>query len=52
MREYSISPRHTYNMVEKGFSIAVTSRKQGIFSKRMWDEEEVRHLFKMAHVGS
>jgi hypothetical protein len=42
MREYNISPHHTYNMDEKGFLVGVTGRTKRIFSKQMWDKKEVR----------
>jgi hypothetical protein len=42
MKEYNISPRHTYNMDEKGFLTGVMGRTLRISSKRMWDKKEVR----------
>jgi hypothetical protein len=40
--QYSIEPRNTYNMDEKGFLIGVTGRSKRIFSRRMWEKKEVR----------
>jgi hypothetical protein len=39
---YSIDPRHTYNMDEKGFLIGITGRSKRIFSRKMWERKEVR----------
>jgi hypothetical protein len=39
---YSIDPRHTYNIDEKGFLIRITDRSKRIFSRRMWERKEVR----------
>ncbi|KAF2742948.1 DDE-domain-containing protein [Sporormia fimetaria CBS 119925] len=40
--EYNIEARHTYNMDEKGFLIGIISRSKRVFSRRMWEEKEVR----------
>jgi hypothetical protein len=42
MKEYNISPRHTYNMDEKGFLIGVTGRTKRVFTRRQWEKKEVR----------
>jgi hypothetical protein len=39
---YSIDPRHTYNMDEKGFLIGITGRSKRVFSRKMWERKEVR----------
>jgi hypothetical protein len=39
---YSIHPRHTYNMDEKGFLIGITGRSKRIFSRKTWEKKEVR----------
>jgi hypothetical protein len=39
---YSVEPRHTYNMDEKGFLIGITGRSKRVFSRRMWERKEVR----------
>jgi hypothetical protein len=40
--EYDIDPRYTYNMDEKGFLIGITGRSKRVFSRRMWEQKEVR----------
>lgn len=42
IKEYDIEPRHTYNMDEKGCLIGVIGRSKRVFSRRMWEENEVR----------
>jgi hypothetical protein len=42
INQYYIDPRHTYNMDEKGFLIGILSRLKRIFSRRMWENKEVR----------
>jgi hypothetical protein len=32
---YSVKPRHTYNMDERGFLISITSRLKQVFSRKM-----------------
>lgn len=39
---YSVEPRHTYNMDEKGFLIGITGRSKRVFSRKMWGRKEVR----------
>jgi hypothetical protein len=39
---YSVEPRHTYNMDEKGFLIGITGRSKRVFSRKMWERKEVR----------
>jgi hypothetical protein len=39
---YSIDPRHTYNMDEKGFLTGITGRSRRVFSRKMWERKEVR----------
>jgi hypothetical protein len=42
MEEYSIEPRHTYNMDEKGFSIGVIGKSKRVFSKVSWESKEAK----------
>jgi hypothetical protein len=42
MEEYSIEPRHNYNMIEKGFMIGVIGRNKKILSKVPWESKEAR----------
>ena len=37
IHEYSIEPRHMYNMDEKGFAIGVLTRSKRIFSKLAYE---------------
>jgi hypothetical protein len=43
--EYDIEPCYTYNMDEKGFLIGITGRLKRVFSRRMWEQKEVRESF-------
>jgi hypothetical protein len=40
--QYKVNAEHTYNMDEKGFMIGVTSRTKHVFSRRMWEKNEVK----------
>jgi hypothetical protein len=40
--EYSIEPRHTYNMDEKGLAIGLVNRSKRVFSKATWDSKGKR----------
>ena len=40
--KYNITPRHTYNMDEKGFAIGVLTRSLRIFSRASWAKKKVR----------
>ncbi|KAJ8115208.1 hypothetical protein OPT61_g3090 [Boeremia exigua] len=40
--EYSIEPRHTYNMDEKGFAIGLIHRSKRVFSKASWKAKKNR----------
>lgn len=42
IKAYSIEPRHTYNMDEKGFLTGVIGRLKRVFSRQMWERKEVR----------
>ena len=41
IEEYDIEPSHMYNMDEKGFIIGIIGRNKRIFTKAMWNREEV-----------
>ncbi len=40
--KYSIEPRHTYNMNEKGFAIGLVGRSKRFFSKAAWQKKRNR----------
>jgi len=42
IKKYSIEPRHTYNMDEKGFLLGITTRSKRIFSRQLFESKEVR----------
>jgi hypothetical protein len=44
--EYKVDAEHTYNMDEKDFMIGVTTRTKHVFSRRMWEKEEVKALLQ------
>jgi hypothetical protein len=49
--EYQLEARDIYDMDEKGFSIGILGRSKRIFSRRMWEKKESRHLSGMGHVS-
>jgi hypothetical protein len=40
MREYNVGARNTYNMDEKGFFVAITTRSKRVFTKAIWASKE------------
>ena len=40
MQEYSVDPRHTYNMDEKGFAIGILGRSKRVFSKLSYEAKK------------
>ena len=44
--EYSIQPRHIYNMDEKGFSIGSLKKSRRLFSRSAWERDEVRQVLQ------
>jgi hypothetical protein len=44
--QYSIEPRHTYNMDEKGFLLGITTRSKCIFSRQLYKSKEVRQAIQ------
>jgi hypothetical protein len=40
--EYSIEPRHTYNIDEKGFLLGIVTRLKRVFSRRMYKKGRIK----------
>jgi len=46
INQYSIEPRHTYNMDEKGFLLGITTRSKRIFSRQEYERKAVRQAIQ------
>jgi hypothetical protein len=46
IEEYSVEPRHTYNMDEEGFLIGIIGRSKRVFSRQEWESGQVRALLQ------
>jgi hypothetical protein len=46
IKQYSIEPRHTYNMDEKGFLLGITSRSKRIFDRPLYQSKAVRQAIQ------
>jgi hypothetical protein len=44
IKEYDIEPRNIYNMDEKGFLIGVLSKMRRVFSRRHYDQGEIKQI--------
>jgi hypothetical protein len=46
IKEYNIEPRNIYNMDEKGFLIGVLSKMKRVFSRRRYDQGEIKQIIQ------
>jgi hypothetical protein len=44
--KYNVEPRHTYNMDEKGFLIGILSKQKRVFSRRRYEEGEIKQMIQ------
>jgi hypothetical protein len=46
IKQYNVDPRHTYNIDEKGFLIGILLKMKRIFTKRRYEEGNVRQIIQ------